>query len=349
MYRRPLLIVPPWINKFYILDLNPHKSFIKWAVEQGFTVFVLSWVNPHEDLAGKTFTDYMRQGILEGLAAINEATGEKEVNAIGYCIGGTLLAATLGYMAAKKDRRIASATFFASQVDFELAGDLRVFVDESQLKAVETQMAERGYLEGKQMAQAFNMLRSNDLIWSYVVNNYLKGRDPLPFDLLYWNADSTRMPAATHAYYLRECYLNNSLTKGKVVFDGVRIDLRKVKIPIYNLGTREDHIAPLASVFRIGGAIGGECRLVVAGSGHIAGVINPPAARKYQYWINDKAAPTLEGWLAGATEHEGSWWPDWLDWISKRAGTKVKARIPGDGALTPIENAPGSYVKARSE
>jgi poly[(R)-3-hydroxyalkanoate] polymerase subunit PhaC len=349
VYRRPLLIIPPWINKFYILDLNPRKSFIRWAVEQGFTVFVLSWVNPHEALAGKSFSDYMRQGILEALAAIEKATGEKEVNAIGYCIGGTLLAATLGYMAAKKDRRITSATFFASQVDFELAGDLRVFVDESQLKGVETRMAERGYLEGKQMAQAFNMLRSNDLIWSYVVNNYLKGRDPLPFDLLYWNADSTRMPATTHAYYLRECYLNNSLTKGKVVLDGVRIDLKKVKIPIYNLGTREDHIAPLASVFRIGGAIGGDCRLVVAGSGHIAGVINPPAARKYEYWTNDKGAPTLDAWLAGATEHQGSWWPDWLAWISQRSGDKVKARIPGDGALPPIEDAPGSYVKVRGD
>jgi polyhydroxyalkanoate synthase subunit PhaC len=310
---------------------------------------VLSWVNPHEALAGKSFTDYMRQGILEGLTAIEKATGEKEVNAIGYCIGGTLLAGTLGYMAAKKDRRIASATFFASQVDFELAGDLRVFVDESQLKGVEHQMAERGYLEGKQMAQAFNMLRSNDLIWSYVVNNYLKGRDPLPFDLLYWNADSTRMPAATHAYYLRECYLNNSLTKGKVELDGVRIDLKKVKMPIYNLGTREDHIAPLASVFRIGGALGSECRLVVAGSGHIAGVINPPAARKYQYWTNDKGAPTLDAWLAGATEHQGSWWPDWLTWVTKRSGGKVKARTPGDGTLTPIEDAPGSYVKVRGD
>jgi poly[(R)-3-hydroxyalkanoate] polymerase subunit PhaC len=349
VYRRPLLIVPPWINKFYILDLNPRKSFIKWAVEQGFTVFVLSWVNPHEALAAKTFTDYMREGILGALAAIEKATGEKEVNAIGYCIGGTLLAGTLGYLAARKDRRITSATFFASQVDFELAGDLRVFVDESQLRGVEHQMAERGYLEGKQMAQAFNMLRSNDLIWSYVVNNYLKGRDPLPFDLLYWNADSTRMPAATHAYYLRECYLNNSLTKGELELDGVRIDLKKVKIPIYNLGTREDHIAPLASVFRIGKALGSDCRLVVAGSGHIAGVVNPPAARKYQYWTNDKGAPTIDAWLAGATEHQGSWWPDWLTWVSKRSGGKVKARIPGDGALEPIEDAPGSYVKVRGD
>jgi len=349
VFERPLLIVPPWINKFYILDLNPQKSFIAWAVAQGLTIFVVSWVNPDDHLAMKTFADYMRDGILTALDQVAAATGVKTVNAIGYCIGGTLLAATLGYMAAKKDTRIASATFFASQVDFEKAGDLLVFVDEEQVTGVERQMAGKGYLEGKRMADAFNLLRSNDLIWSYVVSNYLKGKDPMPFDLLYWNSDSTRMPAAVHSFYLRECYLNNHLSQGRMVLDGVRIDLSKVKIPTYNLATREDHIAPLPSAFRIGQCLGGDTRLVVAGSGHIAGVINPPEAAKYQYWTNDKGADTLDAWLDGATEHPGSWWPDWAQWIGKLSGKKVAARKPGDGKLKVLGDAPGDYVKVRAD
>ncbi|MGI9483410.1 MAG: PHA/PHB synthase family protein [Hyphomicrobiales bacterium] len=348
-YEKPLLIIPPWINKFYILDLNPKKSFIRWAMSQGLTVFVISWVNPDERLAMKTFSDYMREGILAATGAVEEATGQKELNAIGYCIGGTLLSATLGYMAAKKDKRISSATFFTTQVDFEKAGDLLVFVDEDQVRGVEKTMASRGYLEGAKMANAFNMLRSNDLIWSYVVNNYLLGKDPFPFDLLYWNADPTRMPAATHSFYLRECYLNNKLSQGKMVLDGVPIDLSKVTIPVYNLAAREDHIAPLPSAFKIGQFLGGDTRLVVAGSGHIAGVVNPPDSGKYQYWINDKGADTLEEWLDQASEHPGSWWPDWIKWIAKRSGKKVAARKPGDGKLKPIEDAPGSFVKVRSD
>jgi poly[(R)-3-hydroxyalkanoate] polymerase subunit PhaC len=287
--------------------------------------------------------------VMAALAAVESATGEKTVNAIGYCIGGTLLGATLGYMAATRDERIASATFFAAQVDFEKAGDLLVFVDEEQVTGVERQMAGKGYLEGKRMANAFNLLRSNDLIWSYVVSNYLKGRDPVPFDLLYWNSDSTRMPAAVHSFYLRECYLNNHLSQGRMILDGERIDLKKVTIPAYNLATREDHIAPLASAFRIGRFLGGETRLVVAGSGHIAGVINPPAAAKYQYWTNDAGADTLEGWLKGAAEHPGSWWPDWARWIAKRSGKKVAARQPGDGKLKALADAPGTYVKVRAD
>ncbi len=349
VYQRPLLIVPPWINKFYILDLNPQKSFIAWAVAQGLTVFVVSWANPDDRLAMKSFADYMRDGILTALDQVEAATGEKTVNAIGYCIGGTLLSATLGYMAVKKDARIASATFFASQVDFEKAGDLLVFVDEEQVSGVERQMAGKGYLEGKRMANAFNLLRSNDLIWSYVVSNYLKGKDPLPFDLLYWNSDSTRMPAAVHSFYLRECYLNNHLSQGRMVLDGVRIDLKKVKVPAYNLATREDHIAPLPSAYRIGKFLGGDTRLVVAGSGHIAGVINPPEAAKYQYWTNDKGADTLENWLDGATEHPGSWWPDWAAWVGKLSGKKVAPRKPGDGKLKVLGDAPGSYVKIRAD
>ncbi|MGE0210906.1 MAG: PHA/PHB synthase family protein [Parvibaculaceae bacterium] len=348
VYETPLLIVPPWINKYYILDLTPPKSFVRWAVAQGLTVFVVSWVNPDERLATKTFADYMDEGILAAIGAVQKATGQERINAIGYCIGGTLFAATLAYMAAKGDGRVASITFFASQVDFEKAGDLKVFIDEDQIQDVEQQMAKKGYLEGKRMARAFNLLRSNDLIWSYVVNNYLMGKDPLPFDLLYWNSDSTRMPAATHSFYLRECYQLNNLSRGRMVLNGVPIDLKKVKIPAYNVVTREDHIAPLASGSRLGRFLGGETRLVVAGSGHIAGIVNPPDLGKYQYWTNDKAAEPVEGWLATATEHPGSWWPDWAEWIGKRSGKKIKARKAGSGKLKAIEDAPGSYVKEKS-
>ncbi|MEM7213512.1 MAG: class I poly(R)-hydroxyalkanoic acid synthase [Pseudomonadota bacterium] len=350
VYKRPLLIVPPWINKFYILDLNPDKSFISWNVEQGITVFVISWANPDARLARKSFEDYMNEGILAALGAIQRATGEKDVNAIGYCIGGTLLAATLAYMAAKEDKRIKSATFFTTQVDFVNAGELLVFVDEDQVSAVERKMQEKGYLEGRSMATAFNMLRSNDLIWSYVVNNYLLGKEPFPFDLLFWNADSTRMPAATHSFYLRECYLNNHLSQGKMELGGIKLDLKKVKIPIYNLAAREDHIAPLPSVFEIGKHMGGTTRLVVAGSGHIAGVVNAPKFNKYQFWTNDGSnAKTLEAWLEGAEEHPGSWWPDWKKWLGRRSGKQVPARVPGDGKLKVIEDAPGSYVRVRSD
>ncbi len=349
VYKRPLLIVPPWINKFYILDLNEKKSFIRWAVAQGLTVFVISWVNPDEQLAEKSFADYMRLGVLTALDAVKAATGQKKVNAIGYCIGGTLLASTLAYMAAHKDKRIKSATFFTTQVDFKQAGDLLVFVDEEQVAGVEQEMAGRGYLDGKKMAMAFNMLRSNDLIWSYVVNNYLKGKDPMPFDLLFWNSDSTRMPAATHSYYLRECYLNNTLSQGRMELYGTRLDLKDITIPVYNLAAREDHIAPLPSVFRIGDFLGGDTELVVAGSGHIAGVINPPAAGKYQYWLNHDGADTLGEWLDGAEEHPGSWWPHWLEWVASMSGKQVPARIPGDGDLDIIEDAPGSYVKVRGD
>jgi len=345
--KRPLLIVPPWINKFYILDLNPEKSFIKWALEHGHTVFVISWVNPDEHLAQKGFENYMREGILETLDVIEKATGEKAVNAVGYCVGGTLLAVTLAYMAAKKDKRIATTTFFATQVDFTHAGDLKVFVDEEQIQAVEEQMAERGYLEGKKMADAFNLLRSNDLIWPYVVNNYLKGREPFPFDLLYWNSDPTRMPAANHSFYLRNCYLENNLSNKRMVVADVTLDLSKVKIPIYNLATREDHIAPAISVFKGSKCFGGPVEFVLAGSGHIAGVVNPPAKKKYQYWTNGKPAGTLDSWVKKAKEFPGSWWPHWQDWIETQDGTKVKARKPGGGKLKPIEDAPGSYVKVR--
>jgi len=347
-YEIPLLIVPPWINKFYILDLNPKKSFVRWATEQGLTVFIVSWVNADEKQGRKSFSDYMREGFLEAVQAVQDATGAEKVNTIGYCIGGTLVAAALGYMAAKDDNRINAATFFTTQVDFEKAGDLTVYVDEEQVKWIEERMEEKGYLAGSRMADAFNLLRSNDLIWSYVVNNYMLGKEPMPFDLLYWNSDSTQMPAGVHSFYLRECYLANKLALGKMLLDNVRIDLKKVKIPIYNLAAREDHIAPLPSVFRLGQFMGGETKLVVAGSGHIAGVVNPPEQRKYQHWTNDKPANTLEEWLKTATEHPGSWWPDWAEWITARSGAKITAPVPGDGKLEVIEDAPGSYVRVKS-
>jgi polyhydroxyalkanoate synthase len=346
--RRPLLIVPPWINKFYILDLTPEKSFIKWCVDQGLTVFVISWVNPDSRLAGKGFEDYMRGGPLAVLDVIEQATGEREVAAVGYCVGGTLLAATLAYLAQSHDTRIVSATFFAAQVDFTHAGDLKVFVDEEQIAAREREMSERGYLEGKKMATAFNLLRSNDLIWPYVINNYLKGKEPPPFDLLYWNSDATRMPAANHSFYLRNCYLENRLSKGDMVLGGRKLDLKSVTIPVYNLATREDHIAPAKSVLLGSKFFGGRVRFVLAGSGHIAGVVNPPDKMKYQYWTGPKpTSANLERWLAKAKEHAGSWWPDWLKWLKAQDATEVPAREPGGGKFKPIEDAPGSYVKVR--
>jgi polyhydroxyalkanoate synthase len=343
--KRPLLIVPPWINKFYILDLNPEKSFIKWCVDQGLTVFVISWVNPDARLAKKSFEDYMREGPLAALDAIKKATGESKAHMVGYCVGGTLLAVTLAYMAAKRDRRAMSATLFATQVDFTHAGDLKVFVDEDQIEMVERRMAEVGYLEGKRMASAFNLLRSHELIWPYVVNNYLKGKKPLPFDLLFWNSDATRMPAANHSFYLRNCYLENKLSKGEMTVAGQKLDLSQVKVPVYNLATREDHIAPAKSVFLGSSSFGGPVRYVLAGSGHIAGVVNPPARGKYQYWLGGKPKGSFDEWLGKAKEHPGSWWPDWLAWLRKIDATEVDARVPGGGKLKPIEDAPGSYVR----
>lgn len=348
-YEIPLLIVPPWINKYYILDLNPKKSFVRWCTEQGLTVFMVSWVNADEKQGRKSFSDYMREGFLEAVQAVQDATGAEKVNTIGYCIGGTMVAAALGYMAAKNDNRVNAATFFTTQVDFEKAGDLRVYVDEEQVKWIEQRMEEKGYLAGSRMADAFNLLRSNDLIWSYVINNYMLGKEPMPFDLLYWNADSTRMPAGVHSFYLRECYLANKLAQGKMILDGVHIDLKKVKVPVYNLAARDDHIAPLPSVFKVGQFFGGETKLVVSGSGHIAGVVNPPEARKYKYWTNDISAENLETWLKTATEHDGSWWPDWAEWITTRSGAKISAPVPGDGKLDVLEDAPGSYVTVKSE
>jgi polyhydroxyalkanoate synthase len=350
VYAVPLLIVPPWINKFYILDLKPENSFIKWATERGYTVFVISWVNPDESLSKLVFEDYMKKGPLAALDAIEKATGERKVSAIGYCIGGTLMAATLAYMAARGDDRIAACTFFTAQVDFTEPGELGVFIDEDQLAGIEQMMSKKGYLDGTEMATTFNMLRANDLIWSFVVNNYLMGKDPFPFDLLFWNADATRMPAAMHSYYLRNMYQKNLLAKpGGLIIDNVPIDLRKVKVPVYLQAGKEDHIAPAKSVYKATQLFSGPVRFMLAGSGHIAGVVNPPHARKYQHWLNETAEnpPTLEEWKAGAKEFPGSWWNDWDKWLSEKSGAKVPARIPGHGDLPALEEAPGSYVKVR--
>src|SRR5882672_4530440 len=347
--RTPLLIVPPWINKFYILDLKPEKSYIKWCVDQGITVFVISWVNPDKQLGAKTFDDYMKEGPLTAMDVIERATGEMKVHTAGYCVGGTLLASTLAWLAEKRRVRVTSATFFAAQVDFTHGGDLLVFVDEDQISALERDMQASGVLEGGKMAMAFNMLRSNDLIWSYVVSNYLKGQTPSAFDLLHWNSDATRMPAANHSYYLRNCYLENRLSTGSMVLDNTLLDLSKVKVPVYNLATREDHIAPAESVLYGSQFFGGPVKYVLSGSGHIAGVVNPPASGKYQFWTNDNIRDvTLADWLKGAQEHKGSWWPDWREWLGSIDAEEVPARAVGTDALPPIEDAPGSYVRVRA-
>jgi polyhydroxyalkanoate synthase subunit PhaC len=347
--RTPLLIVPPWINKFYILDLKPEKSYIKWCVDQGITVFVISWVNPDKELGKKTFEDYMKQGPLTAMDVIEKVTGEMKVHTAGYCVGGTLLATTLAWLAEKRRVRVTSATFFAAQVDFTHAGDLLVFVDEDQIAALERDMQASGVLEGSKMAMAFNMLRSNDLIWSYVVSNYLKGQPPSAFDLLHWNSDATRMPAANHSYYLRNCYLENRLSTGSMVLDNTLLDLSKVKVPVYNLATREDHIAPAESVLYGSQFFGGPVKYVLSGSGHIAGVVNPPSGGKYQFWTNDDIKDiTLADWIKGAQEHKGSWWPDWRQWLESIDAEQVPARAVGSEAMPPIEDAPGSYVRVRA-
>jgi polyhydroxyalkanoate synthase subunit PhaC len=344
-YRTPLVIIPPWINKYYILDLRPTNSFIKWALDQGHTVFVLSWVNPDARLAQMGFEDYMKQGPLAALDAIEKATGERKVNFIGYCLGGTLLGATLAYLSAKGEDRVASATFFVSLLDFSAPGELGVFIDEGQVDSLEKKMNERGYLEGSEMASTFNLLRANDLVWSFVINNYLMGKDPFPFDLLYWNSDATRMPARMHSYYLRNMYLKNLLgVPGGITMDGVPVDLSKVKIPAYFISTAEDHIAPWKTTYKGSQYLGGDVRFVLGGSGHIAGIVNPPAAKKYHYWTNDARPAAADDWFKTATQHPGSWWDDWQAWMDVRnGGEKVPARAPKD----PLEDAPGSYVMLR--
>jgi polyhydroxyalkanoate synthase len=350
VWKRPLLIIPPWINKYYILDLREKNSFMRWAVSEGMTTFVISWVNPDEKLAHKNFDDYLAEGTLAALDAIEKATGEPDANVIGYCLGGTLLAATLGHLAARKDKRIASATFMTSLIDFTEAGEMEVFIDEDQIASLERKMNERGYLEGSEMATTFNMLRANDLIWSFVINNYLLGRDPFPFDLLHWNCDSTRMPAAMHSYYLRNMYMNNLLREpGALTLGGTRIDLTKVTTPSYFVSAMEDHIAPWKTTYAGAHLLGGKNRFVLSGSGHIAGMVNPPSANKYGYWTNDKLPDQADDWFAAAKQHDGSWWTNWREWVTPYLGREVPARVPGKGKLKVIEAAPGTYARIRAD
>src|SRR5512134_2670807 len=346
VWKTPLLIIPPWINKYYILDLREKNSFIRWAVQQGHTVFVLSWVNPGARLAQKGFEDYMLEGPLAALDAVEKATGAKEVNFIGYCLGGTLLGATLAYLKAKQQhKRVASATFFVSLLDFSQPGELGVFIDEEQVANLERKMNERGYLEGSEMAGTFNLLRANDLVWSFVVNNYLLGKGPFPFDLLYWNADSTRMPARMHSFYLRNMYIRNALgIPGGIELDGVPIDLSTVTLPSYFISTVEDHIAPWKTTYKGAKYLRGPTRFVLGGSGHIAGIVNPPSAKKYHYWTNESNPEAPEDWFDTATQHPGSWWEDWQAWMDARnGGEKVSARTPANA----LEDGPGSYVMLR--
>ncbi len=350
VHETPLLIFPPWINKYYILDLRPENSMIRWLTSQGFTVFLTSWVNPDASLAEKTLDHYMVEGIYAAIAAVMEQCGTAEVNTVGYCIGGTLLGASLAHMAAHNLTSVRSATFFAAQQDFAEAGDLLLFTNEAWLDDLEKRMdAAGGVLPSSAMADTFNMLRANDLIWSFFVNNYLLGKEPTAFDLLFWNADQTRMPKALHLGYLRNFYMNNALAKGDLNLAGVPLDLKTVKTPVYIQASREDHIAPMGSVYRGAKLFGGPVTFTLAGSGHIAGVVNPPAANKYQHWTNAALPDALEDWLAGAVEHQGSWWPHWAGWLGERSGDLIPARDPAAGPLTPIEDAPGSYVKVRSE
>ncbi|NBB62164.1 class I poly(R)-hydroxyalkanoic acid synthase [Pseudomonas sp. ODNR1LW] len=346
----PLLIFPPWINKFYILDLQPANSMIRWLSAQGFSVFVCSWVNPDLDKANFGFDDYLEKGLYRAVEKTLEQAGATQLNAVGYCIGGTLLGAGLAHMAAKGDKRVAAATFFAAQHDFAEAGDLLLFTDEHWIAEIERQMdAAGGVLPGSAMADTFNALRSNDLIWSFFVSNYLLGKDPPAFDLLFWNADQTRMPKALHLAYLRQMYGANALAQGLFEIGGLKADLSKVKIPLYFQASREDHIAPMNSVYRSARLFGGrDVTFTLAGSGHIAGVINAPAARKYQHWTNPDLPSTLGEWQAGAAEHPGSWWEHWAGWLHARSGEKIPARDPAKGPLPPLTPAPGLYVKVKS-
>lgn len=347
-YQRPVLVIPAWINKYYIVDLQPKNSFVRWLLEQGYAVFAISWVNPGAALAHKNFEDYLVEGPLAALDAIEKATGEKEITAIGYCLGGTLLACTLAYLKAKKDSRIKAATFLTTMLDFSECGEISVFIDDEHIESFEARMGEKGYLEGSDLALTFNMLRANDMIWSFVVNNYLLGKDPFPFDLLYWNSDTTRLPAAMHSFYLRNMYQRNLLAKPNgITLKDVPIDLGKITIPCYFLSTKEDHIAPWKATFAGTSLLQGDNRFVLSGSGHVAGVINHPEKNKYCYWVGGETTNTPEQWFAKAKEHEGSWWIDWNLWNAKHSGEKIVSLQPGKGKLPALEEAPGSYVKVK--
>ncbi len=344
----PLLVIPPWINKYYILDLKEKNSLIKWLVDQGNTVFIISWVNPGPGLRDTSFEDYMNKGPLEALDAIEQATGEKEVNAIGYCVGGTLLASTLAYQTAKRKKQIKSATYLTTLIDFSDPGGIGVFINDKSITNIEKRLDKVGYYDGRAMAFSFNMLRENDLFWSFIIKNYLMGEKPAPFDLLYWNSDGTNLPAKMHGYYLRNMYLENNLVKpGGIELNGVKIDISKIKTPAYFLSTIQDHIAKWKTTYKGALLHSGNVKFVLSGSGHIAGVVNPPAQKKYGYWTNDNCPTESDEWLKNASKHDGSWWNDWKEWSVQYAGEQVPSRTPGDRELEVLEDAPGSYVKLR--
>jgi len=348
----PVVVFPPWINRFYILDLSPEKSFVKWCVDQGISLFMVSWKSADESIADARLDDYVLKGQIDAIDTIRDALGVEAVHAIGYCVAGTTLAASLAYLTATgESQKVKSATFFTAQVDFTEAGDLKLFTGPETMGLLDELTKEKGYLDGRYMAATFNLLRGRDLIWSYVVNNYLLGEEPAPFDLLHWNSDTTNLPAGWHRDYLDTLYKGNKLAeKGGIKVAGTPIDIDRVTIPTYVQAGREDHIAPPQSVWKIMNHFTGPMRFVLAGSGHIAGVVNPPAAHKYQYWVNEEPSDTLDRFVEGASEHKGSWWPDWLAWLKRQDGETVKAeraRVPGKGKLKAIEDAPGSYVKAR--
>ena len=345
----PLLIIPPWINKYYILDLTPRNSFIKWAIDQGHTVFVISWINPDARHAHKTFEDYLVEGPLAALDVIDKRCKTNTTNLVGYCLGGTLTAVLLGWLKSnKQDKRVNSTTFFTSMIDFNEPGELGVFVDPEGIDVLEKRMASKGYLEASEMASTFNMLRSNDLIWSFVVNNYLLGKDPVPFDLLFWNSDATRMPAKMHSYYLRNMYIHNKLREPKgLTIAGRSIDLSSVTTPCYFISAKDDHIAPWKSTFAGAKLFGGKVRFVLGGSGHIAGIVNPPVANKYCFWVNDELTHDAESWLENADRFDGSWWSDWSVWITSQGSRTVNAKKIRNNRTNPFEDAPGSYAKLR--
>ncbi len=347
VHETPLLVIPPWINKYYVLDLNEKKSMMKWLVAQGHTVFIISWANPDERHKDQTWDSYMFEGASQAIDKVIEETGAKSVNVASYCIGGTLTGTLMAHLGKADDRRVKSATFFTAQLDFQDAGELQVFVDEHTLELVDSQM-DKGYLPARTMAKAFNLLRSNDLIWSYVVSNYMLGKEPFPFDLLYWNSDSTAMPAQVHHHYLENCYLKNAFVQGDFEVKGAPISMSDIKGPVYHVATVEDHIAPATSVYRGARQMGSaDVTFILSGSGHIAGVVNPPVLEKYQYWVNGDLSPeSLEEWKSAADTTAGSWWPHWDTWLSKQSSKKVKGRVPGQ-TLGAIEDAPGSYVKVR--
>ena len=346
VFQIPVLLIPPCINKFYIYDLRPDNSFVKWLLDRGHTVFMISWVNPDQRLSEKTFEDYVFEGVGSAINTILDLTGEKKINAVGFCIGGNILGTYAAYMADEKNNPLASTTYLATLFDFKNPGDLGVFIDEKQINQLEKRISQTGYLEGQILAQTFNLLRANDLIWWFVINNYFLGQEPMAFDLLYWNSDSTNLPSKMFLYYLREMFINNNLIRPNgLKLKNKFLDLSKVKTPTFLFNTKDDHIAPWMCGYAATRVLQGPIKFVLGGSGHIAGVFNPPTVTKYGYWTSDALVDKAEEWFSAATQNQGSWWPEWAEWIEQYAGDKIKASTVGSSKYPALEDAPGSYVK----